>query len=123
VLPPTATVLAVQGDRGIDQLYRLAVRVDPGAVAELLSGSSFTTSLERGRRVFMPPLPGFDPDNGREIASAHDTLPAGEGRARPVNREILVDHSIPAQPGFFPDNRCTYLSRRGTPIGTLPVGP
>jgi hypothetical protein len=98
VLPPSAKVLGVEGDKGIDQIYRLAVEVDPGSVDTLLSGSKFTTPLEKGRRVSMTPVQGFDPDNGTDIASAQDSLPPEGERKQTVFREILVDRTNPAQP-------------------------
>jgi hypothetical protein len=98
VLPPSAKVLAVDTDRGIDQIYRLAVEVDPGSIDTLLSGSTFTSPLEQGRKVFMPALQGFDPDNGSDIASAQDRLPPQGQRKNYVAREILVDRTNPAKP-------------------------
>lgn len=44
VLPPSARVLGVQHDKGIDQRYRLAIGINPNAVETLLSGSRFTTA-------------------------------------------------------------------------------
>jgi hypothetical protein len=98
VLPPSAKVLAADTDRGIDQQYRLAVEVDPNSIDALLSGSTFTTPLEHGRKVFMPALHGFDPDNGTDIASAQDRLPPQGQRKNYVSREILVDRTNPAKP-------------------------
>ncbi len=96
VLPPSAEVLGARGDKGIDQLYVLAISVDRSGVDALLTGSQFTTPLQPGRRVRMSPLDGFDPDNGTDIASAQDRRPVDGGPA--VSREVLVDLSDPQKP-------------------------
>ncbi|RZQ62146.1 hypothetical protein [Amycolatopsis suaedae] len=98
VLPPGTQVLGAQADRGIDQLYRLAVAVEPASVEPLLTGSGFTTPLERGRKVFTPGVEGFHPDNGSDIASAEDRLPPQPGTPDVVTREVLVDRTDPARP-------------------------
>ncbi|MGH8910099.1 MAG: hypothetical protein ACRD0K_27285 [Egibacteraceae bacterium] len=97
VLPPTATVLGVHSDKGIDQLYRLVLQIDPGSVDALLSGSGFTTPLEAGRQVFMSPVEGFTPASPTKVASAQDTLPPRDDRDQTVTREVLVDSSDPAR--------------------------
>ena len=96
VLPPSATVLGVRGDKGIDQLYVLAIAVDRPGIDVLLTGSGFTKPLQPGRRVRMSPVAGFDPDNGTDIASAQDRRTL-EGAAA-VSREVLVDLSDPQKP-------------------------
>ena len=71
----------------------LAVRVDAGSVDALLSGSRFVAQLQPGRRVFIPPVEGFEPNAGNDIASAQDRLaPQGE-RRNAVTREVLVNRS------------------------------
>lgn len=97
VLPPSAKVLAADADKGIDQLYTLALEVDPPSVEALLSRSRFTTPLTPGRKVFMEPAPGYEPNNSTDIASAQDRLlPEGE-RIHTVTREILIDRSNPVK--------------------------
>ncbi|MFI6027177.1 hypothetical protein [Amycolatopsis magusensis] len=98
VLPPGAEVLGVLDQRGIDQLYALAVALGPDTVDGLLRASGFGAELEPGRQVFLPPVPGFDPDRGTDIASAQDALPAGRLRPARVTREVLVDRGEPARP-------------------------
>ncbi|MGC7094736.1 hypothetical protein ACPZ19_08735 [Amycolatopsis lurida] len=98
VLPPGAEVLGVLDERGIDQLYALAIAVEPDTVDSLLAGSGFTKELEPGRQVFLPPVPGFDPDRGTDIASAQDALPAGRARPAKVTREVLLDRADPDRP-------------------------
>jgi hypothetical protein len=78
--------------------YRLAIEADPQSVDTLLFGSGFTEPLIQGEKVFMPALQGFDPDNGTDIASAQDRLPAGGQRKHSVAREILVDRTNSAKP-------------------------
>ncbi|MBP2182966.1 hypothetical protein [Amycolatopsis magusensis] len=98
VLPPGAEVLGVLDQRGIDQLYALAVALGPDTVDGLLRASGFGGELEPGRQVFLPPVPGFDPDRGTDIASAQDALPAGRARRARVIREVLVDRGELGRP-------------------------
>ncbi len=97
-LPPAARVLGVQHDKGIDQRYRLAIRIDPNAVETLLSGSGFTTPLEPDPGPFMTPVEGFDLTTATTVSSANDTLaPRGE-RTSTVFRRVAVDRSNPTIP-------------------------
>lgn len=89
VLPPGADVLGVRGDKGVDQLYTVAIAVDSADVPELLDESGFTTPLQPGRQVHMPPVADREP--GADIASAQD-------RRGAVTREVLVDRTDPARP-------------------------
>ncbi len=98
VLPPAAKVIGVDYNKGIDLIYRVAIEIDSGSVDTLLSASQFTTPLEQGRKVFMPALDGFDPDNGSDIASAQDRLPPQGERKYYAAREILVDRTNPVKP-------------------------
>jgi hypothetical protein len=98
VLPPSAKVLAATETKAIDQLYTLAIEIGPNSTDTFLSGSKFTTPLTPGRKVFMPPALGFDPNNSSDIASAQDRLlPEGQ-RTHAVTREILIDRGNPAKP-------------------------
>lgn len=98
VLPPGATVLAAESERGVDQLYRVAVQVDPESVPALLTESGFAAPLREGRPVFMPPVGGFDLSESTDVASNQDQLPPDGDRDTTVTREILVDRSDPAAP-------------------------
>lgn len=98
VLPPSARVLGVQYDKGIDQRYRLAVGIEPNSVETLLSGSGFTTALEPDPGPFMAPVEGFDLATATAVSSTSDTLaPHGE-RTSTVFRRVAVDRSDPADP-------------------------
>jgi hypothetical protein len=97
-LPPSATVLGVESEAGANTLYRLAIRIEPGSVDRTLADSGFMAELQQGRRVFMPPVAGFDLDSGGGIASAQDRFRSGDGGELTVIREILVDRSDPAAP-------------------------
>jgi len=97
VLPPSAQILGVQYDKGIDQRYRLAIAADPGSVEALLSGSGFTTPLEADPGPFMAPVDGFDLTSATAVSSTNDTLaPQGE-RTSTVFRRVAIDRSDPAQ--------------------------
>jgi hypothetical protein len=97
-LPPSARVLGVQHDKGIDQRYRLAIRTDPNSVETLLSRSGFTTPMEPDPGPFMAPVDGFDLTTASSVSSASDTLaPQGE-RTSTVFRRVAVDRSDPAEP-------------------------
>jgi hypothetical protein len=98
VLPPSARVLGVREESGQDKLFVLAIALEPGEVDDLLAGSGFTTQLRPGERVFMPPVEGFDPNSGTDIASGEDRLAVGGERTQGVNRTILVNRSDPAAP-------------------------
>lgn len=98
VLPPSATVVGAEQERGIDPLYRLAVHVTPDGVDRLLIESDFTTDLVPGRKVFMKPVSGSDPQTGTSVASAQDRLPPAGQRQQTVTRELLVDRTDPARP-------------------------
>ena len=97
-LPPSARVLGVQYDKGIDQRYRLAIGIDPNSVETLLSKSGFTTPLEPDPGPFMAPVDGFDLTTATTVSSTSNTLaPQGE-RTSTVFRRIAVDRSNPAEP-------------------------
>jgi hypothetical protein len=98
ILPPSAKVLGVDRSKGMDQRFTLAVETDPASVDALLSGSKFTAPLQPGRKVFMPSIQGFNPDNGTDIASAQDRLPPEGDRTHTVTREILVDRTNATKP-------------------------
>jgi hypothetical protein len=96
-LPPSARVLGVQYDKGIDQRYRLAIWIEPNSVETLLSGSGFTTPLEPDPGPFMAPVDGFDLTTATTVSSTSDTLaPQGE-RTSTVFRRVAVDRSDPAE--------------------------
>lgn len=95
-LPAGATVLGVERDRGIDRMYRLAVRVEPDGVSRLLADSSFITPLRAGRQVFMTPVAGFALDGNRNVASGQDRFVPAGGSAATITREVLVDRSDPS---------------------------
>jgi hypothetical protein len=97
-LPPSARVLGVQYDKGIDQRYRLAIGIDPNSVETLLSRSGFTTPLEPDPGPFMAPVDGFDLTTATTVSSTSNTLaPQGE-RSSTVFRRVAVDRSDPAEP-------------------------
>jgi hypothetical protein len=97
VLPPGAEVLGVTEESGLDQLYALAIAVDQDSAEALLAGSGFHAQMRPGQRVFLPPVPGFEPNASGNISSGQDKFqPDGD---RPVvNRKILVDRTDPARP-------------------------
>ena len=98
VLPPSARVLAVQHDKGIDQRYRLAIGIDPDSVETLLSGSGFVTPLEPDPGPFMASVDGFDLTTATTVSSTSDTLaPQGE-RTSTVFRRVAVNRSEPMEP-------------------------
>lgn len=98
VLPPSAKVLGVREEGGQDKLFVLAIALAAGEIDDLLSGSGFTAQLRPGERVFMPPVEGFDPNSGADIASGEDRLPADGERTHGVDRTVLVNRSDPAAP-------------------------
>ncbi len=98
VLPSSATVLGVQHDKGLDQRYRLAIRVDSNSIETLLSGSGFTTSLEPDSGPFMAPVDGFDLATAATVSSTSDTLAPHSERTSTVFRRVAVDYSDPAAP-------------------------
>lgn len=98
VLPPSARVLGVQHDKGIDQRYRLAIGIDPNAVETLLSGSGFTTPLAPDPGPFMAPADGFDLTTATAVSSTNDTLAPQGDRTSTVFRRVAVDRSNPAKP-------------------------
>ncbi len=97
-LPPSARVLGVQHDKGIDQRYRLAIGIDPQSVEALLSESRFTTPPEPDPGPFMAPVDGFDLAASTTVSSISDTLaPQGE-RTSTVFRRVAIDRRDPAEP-------------------------
>ena len=98
VLPPSAKVLGARDENGQDQLYVLAIVLEPDEIDVLLSDSGFTARLRAGERVFMQPVEGFELGSGTDVASGDDRLPAGRERAHGVNRTVLVDRSDPTAP-------------------------
>lgn len=98
VLPPSAQVLGVEHEKGIDELYLIAIAIDPDAVEELLSGSGLTAALEAGPGTVMAPVDGLDLETATDVSSTRDTLaPEGE-RTSTVFRRVAVDRSDPATP-------------------------
>lgn len=97
-LPPSAIVLGVQYDKGIDQRYRLAIGIDPDSVETLLSGSGFTAPLEPDPGPFMAPIDGFDLKTATNVSSISDTLVPQSKRTSTVFRRVAVDRSDPAEP-------------------------
>lgn len=95
VLPPSAKVLGVQVDKGIDERYRLAIEVDPNTVQPLLSYSGFNAPLVPDSGPFMEPVTGFDLKAATVVFSTEDSLPAGSGRRNMVFRRVAVDRSNP----------------------------
>jgi len=91
VLPLGARVLAAANEGATDQLWRLVLAVEPAAIVPLLTASDFAPPLRPGRRVFIPPLDGFDPSGSTDFASASEERKSiGE---RTVTREVLVDNT------------------------------
>lgn len=95
-MPPGTRVLGVDGEHGLDQMYKLAVSVDAQAVDRMLTDSGLTVALVPGRQPSQPPVDGVA--LGSVVASASDELPPGPGRESTVFREILVDRTDPAKP-------------------------
>jgi len=91
VLPSTAQVLGIEHNKGIDQIYKLAIAVDRDSIATLLENSDFTKPLQPGRRVFLAPVEGFGPITSTDVASAQDRLESADGKGPTVTRDILVD--------------------------------
>lgn len=91
VLPPGARVLAAATERATDQLWRMVLAVEPAAIGPLLTASDFTEPLRAGRRVFIPPLDGFDPSGSTDFASAAEERKRIDDRT--VTREVLVDNT------------------------------
>lgn len=98
VLPPSALVLGVQHDSGIDERYRMAVRLAGDEVPELLAGSGFAAPLAADAGPFPASVAGFDLSTAQNTQAASDSLAPGAGRLSTVFREIVVDHSSPAAP-------------------------
>jgi hypothetical protein len=98
VLPPSAKVLGVQHDQGIDQRYRLVISLDPGDVDAILTGSGFTTALQPDPGPYPESVDGFTLDGATNVTSAEDNLPASGQRKRNVFRQVAIDDSDPAKP-------------------------
>jgi hypothetical protein len=97
VLPPSAKVLGVQIDKGIDVRYRLAIEVSPDTVPVLLSRSGFNAPLVSASGPFMEPVDGFDLKAATVVFSTDDSLPANSARRNTVFRRVAVDRSNPTK--------------------------
>jgi hypothetical protein len=98
VLPASASVLGVQYDRGVDERYRVVIRVAADGVSELLSGSGFVGPLVPDAGPFQASVDGFDLATTTAVESATDSVPPGADRPGTVFRELAVDRSTPAEP-------------------------
>lgn len=98
VLPQAGTVLGVQHDRGVDERYRMVVRLPGDAVAELLNGSGFAGQLVADAGPFPESVDGFHLGVAADPETLSDSLPPGAGRTSTVFREIVVDRSAPDAP-------------------------
>ncbi len=97
VLPPSAKILGVQLDKGIDELYRLAIEANPDDVQELLSRSGFNAPLAPDSGPFMEPVTGFDLKAATVVFSTEDSLPPDDARRNTVFRRVAVDRSNPTK--------------------------
>ncbi|MGQ0774736.1 MAG: hypothetical protein ACT4NY_10005 [Pseudonocardiales bacterium] len=95
VLPPTAQVLGVEYEKGIDQTYVLAIAVDEDSIANLLENSGFTKPLQPGRRVFTAPVDEFNPITSTDVASAQERFKSADGTGPTVTRDIMLDRGDP----------------------------
>lgn len=101
VLPASATVVGAQHDRGIDERYRLAIRLNPADIDPLLTGSGFTTALLPDPGPYQQPVDGYTLDGATNVTSAEDNLPAGGDRKRSVFRHVALDRSDPDNPVMY----------------------
>jgi hypothetical protein len=98
VAPPSAKVLGVQHDQGIDERYRVVMSVSPDDVATLLSGSGFTARPQPDSPPYQASVDGYDLSKATSVESAEDSLPPGDGRTRTIFRQVSIDHTDPANP-------------------------
>lgn len=97
VLPASAEVLGVAHDAGVDERYRMALRMPSGDVAALLSASKFTAPLTPDPGPYtQEPVQGFDLGKATDVVAADDSLPPGGDRKQTVFRQVLVDRTDPA---------------------------
>jgi hypothetical protein len=96
--PPSAKVLGVQHDRGIDERYRVVMSVSPGDVTALLSGSGFTAKPQPDSPPYQASVDGHDLSEATSVESVEDSLPPGDGRTRTVFRQVSIDRTDPAKP-------------------------
>lgn len=97
VLSPSAKILGVQFDKGIDERYRLAIEANPEDVQALLSRSGFNAPLVPDSGPFMEPVDGFDLNAAAAVFSTEDSLPSSSERPNMVFRRVAVDHGNPAK--------------------------
>jgi hypothetical protein len=97
VQPPSAKILGVQLDKGINERYRLVIEVHPDDVQELLSRSGFNAPLVPDSGPFMEPVAGFNLKAATAVLSAEDSLPPNNGRRKTVFRRVAVDRSNPSK--------------------------
>jgi hypothetical protein len=97
VPPPSAKVLGVQHDKGMDERYRVVLSVDPGEAGTLLSASGFTAPLTPDAGPFQASVDGFDLTKATDVVSAEDSLPPSGDRGHTVFRQVAVDRSDPAK--------------------------
>jgi hypothetical protein len=95
VAPPSAKVLGVQSDKGIDQRYRIVLRIPPSDVPMLLAASHFTVQLVPDAGPFQSSVSGLDLTMATSVRSGEDSIPPGDGRSQTVFRQIAIDESDP----------------------------
>lgn len=93
VLPASATVLGVQHDRGVDERYRVVLRLPEGDVAGLLSGSGFAAAPVADTGPFPATVDGFELEASAGTEAVSDSVSPGDGRAGTVFREVVVDRA------------------------------
>lgn len=96
-LPPSATVLAVAHDTGIDERYRLVATLPATDLQRFLTESGFATPPSESGGPFQDTIAGYDlPATG--VQSASDSLPPADGRTRTVFRELAIDRRTADRP-------------------------
>jgi hypothetical protein len=99
-LPPSAEVVWVGSERGLDRLYLLVIELDPGEVDQLLADSGFTVALQEQQPVHLVAPPGYDLDRIEDFASAQDRLDPTDDHPE-VFRQVLIDRDNPDRTRVF----------------------
>ncbi len=97
VAPPSAEVLGVAHDAGIDDQYRFALGLPPGDVAVLMAESGFTTPLTPDAGPYNDVVDGFDLSTATDVVATEDRLEPEADRTQTVYRKVVVDRSDPAR--------------------------
>jgi len=94
VLPPKTQVLQARVDSALDTAYRLALRLDPGALTQLLADSHFDKPLTKAYPPFEQVLAGPSLESSPSVLSAQDRYQNTDGRS--VYRTVVVDERDPS---------------------------